>query len=420
MTVFHHLISGPAEKEMVDFDRQYLATQLEKTTTDLQALSHFHNKVVSEKNVLERKVLEATGDLENQQMQVQDLREQLRNVRAQSLPGNGQSAESAHRVQRYIQELMAENADKSNRIITLQQSLLDAVEKSEKDRVLYLELQQRHEEGLQQLRDLTINYDFERRNSRKMSEKMRRQVDQIRQGEDLRREIFELKLKLSEMQEQRDEARDELREFRNVTEALNAKFDSVHREKEQALEFKEEVSGTVLEMNEEIQGLQIKLQEAYLDLNDLKRKNMRLTQESKTLREQRNCVLQEREVALNERNVAMKERDEAVRMNQDLQKSRDESFEAQLKINKELHEDYTNLHEEMDVVRHDLRIMTEQYEMLQLKLRQEENVRKLAPFEKAVNGTKVSEASVFVYIFICPFSWKSALLSFLPWVPEPR
>ena len=374
-------IVGLAGKDLIDFDRQYLATQLEKTAGDLKMLSHVHSKIVHEKNALERKVLETSSNLEDQQQEVQELREQLKNSRGQSLPNHGNAAGNSFTVQRYIQELMAENADKSNRIISLQQSLLDAVENSEKDRASFVDLQRRHEEILQQLRDVTINYDWERRNSIRMSEKMRKQSNQIKIGEDLRREIFDLKLKLSEMQDQRDEARDELREFRNVTEALSAKFDSVRQEKEKAIEFQEECSSTMAELQEESQYLQAKLQEAYLDLNDMKRKNMRLTQESRTHKEQRDVLLQEREIAINERNASMKDLEEALRLNQELRKSRDDSVEAHIKINKMLQDDYNKLHEEMDVVRHELRLITEENERLRLKVRQCENARNMAPLE---------------------------------------
>ena len=344
-------------------------------------LTYLHNKIVHEKNALEKNFLKATNALQDQQQQVEDLREQLEVTKTMPAANHTKPNESSRAVQKYIQELMAENADKSNRIIFLQQSLLDAVGNAEKNRLSYIELQRRHEEVLQQLRDVTINYDWERRNSRRMTEKMRKQTDQIKQGEDLHREIFNLKLRISEMQEQRDEAREELREFRNVTEALNAKFDSVRQEKDQAVEFQEVCSSTVFELRKKEGILQSRLQEAYLDLNDVKRKNMRLTQENQTLRDQRDVLLQEREMTISERNSAVKERDEAMRLKKELQESRDEAIEAQLRINKVLHDDYCKLHEEMDVVRKDLRMITEQNERQRLKLREYENANQIAPVE---------------------------------------
>ena len=341
--------------------------------------------MVHEKNILEKKVLEATSDLESREEQMNDLREQLETTKSRSIPNQTKTAESSKAVQRYIQELMAENADKSNKIISLQQSLLEMVGNAEKDKIASMELRRRHEEALQQLRDVTVNYDFERRNSLKMTEKMRKQTDQIKQGDDLRRELFELKLRLSEMREERDEAREELREFRNVTEALNAKFDCVRQEKDQAIEFQEVCSSTVFELKEEKEVLHLKLQEAYLDLNDLRRKNMRLTEDCKSLKGQRDVLMQEREMAVNERVVAEKERDEAVRMKHDLQQSRDESIEAQIRINKALHDDYCKLHEEMDIVRADLRMITEQNELQRLKLREFENANQIVPM-KAENA----------------------------------
>ena len=343
--------------------------------------------------------MEAKIELESQQQQMEDLREQLEMKKTRSLPSHTKASQA---VQRYIQELMAENADKSNRIISLQESLLHAVGSAEKERIANIELQQRHENILQQMRDLTINYDWERRNSRKMTEKMRKQTDQIKQGEDLRREIFELNLRLTEMQDERDEARDELREFRNVTEALNAKFDSVREEKEQAIEFQEVFSSTVSELRDNEEILQSKLQEAYLELNDLKRKNMRLTQECKTLKQQRDAVLNEREMTIIERNNAIRERDEALRLKKELQQSRDEAIEAQLRINKVLHDDCFKLHEEMDVIREDLRMITAENERQHLQLREYESANQMAPMEVGQR----TEVSILYCIFSFPFHFK--------------
>ena len=238
-------MTGPAEKELIDFDRQFLATQLEKTTSDLQLLTYMHSRTIKEKSLLEQKIIETAGSLEDEQRQTEELKEEVKTISAKTTHLKRQSAESRLPAHQYVQELVAENADKGNRIISLQHSLLCSIQKAEQDKALIDELQKRLESLLQQIRDLTINYHWERRNSMKMNEKMRRQNDQIRQGDDLRREIFELKLKLVDMKEQRDDAKEELREFRNVTEALNAKFDTVRQEKDTALGIKEEFSGTV-------------------------------------------------------------------------------------------------------------------------------------------------------------------------------
>ena len=338
--------------------------------------------------------MEAQLELESQQQQIDDMREQLEMKNAMPLPSNTKAIGTSQAVQRYIQELMAENADKSNRIISLQESLLHAVGSAEKERISNIELQQRHENIRTQMRDLTINYDWERRNSRKMTEKMRKQTDQIKQGEDLRREIFELNLRLTEMQDERDEAREELREFRNVTEALNAKFDSVCEEKEQAIEFREIFSSTVFELRENEGILQTKLQEAYLELNDLKRKNMRLTQECKTVKQQRDAVLHEREMMIVERNSAVRERDEALRLKKEMQQSRDEAIEAQLRINQALHDDCCKLHEEMDAICEDLRMISAENERQRLQLREYENANQMTP-TKAEQSTEVSASFHF-------------------------
>ncbi len=386
--MFNVLFLGPKKSELFDFDRQFLANQLEKATTDLQALTYMHNKMVHEKSQLERRMIETVGDLENEQMRTRELREEMMSM-SNEARGSRTSVESLQPAQQYVQELIAENADKSNIIISLQQTLLSAVSKAEQDKATMDELQRRQEEHLQQIRDLTINYDWERRNSRKMGEKICRQNDQIRQGDDLRREIFELKLKLSEMQEQRDDAREELREFRNVTEALNAKFDTVRKEKDLAIGIKENFTGTVLELDEQVQSLQMKLRKANFEYKELERKFARQSQEITTLREQRDVLLQERQVAIQERTAACKERDEALKMNQELQNSRDEAIEAQIKINKSSQDDYAMLEKELEALRCEYNALVKQFEMAQFKLEQGEKEKRLAPYYRAVSAPMV-------------------------------
>ena len=360
--------SGLVGKELVDYDRQYLANQLAKTAGDLQMLTYVHSKMVQEKNSLEERLLEATGDLESQQKHVEDLKEELRSITQTAVESRKLTVENLEPINRYMQDLIKENMDKSNAIITLQHRLLVSNEELDQTRRLMEELRKKNEALMQQFRDLTINYDWERRQSKRLTERVQRQTDEIRKSEDVRREIYELKFKLTEVREERDAANEQLQEFRRVTEALNMKFDLMVQEKEEAMEIHEEVSEKIFHLQEQVHTLEMNLKEANLELKDARRKNIRMSEEIGTYREQRASLLQEREASIQERNAALKERDEALRMNQELQRSRDEAVNKQISINQELESNYKTLLNELDETRRELDNMEANLKGAELKL----------------------------------------------------
>eukprot|EP00794_Sanderia_malayensis_P009407 gene9407-10395_t len=405
----------PTKNELLDFDREYLAGQLEKTATDLHELTYRHNKMLHEKASLEKKIIETEDSLENEQMKTKDLEEEIMHLSTETLEGSQKSAMDMIPARQYVQELIAENADKSNSIISLQQELLNASAKAQYDKTTIDELQRRYAGLCQQIRDLTINYDLARRNSKKMGEKISRQNDQIRQGDELRREIFELKLKLSEMQEQRDDAKEELREFRNVTEALNEKVDTVRKEKDLAVVIKENFSGTVIDLEEQTRCLQMKLRNLNFAYKDLERKHARQSQEIRTLREEKDILLNEREKAIQERTQVAFERDEALRMNQELQNARDDVIAAQIKINKAAQDNYSALEKDLETLNSTYIELVKEYQMAQDKWEQTEKERMVssqsnmlasAPMQAQENGCE-SIDKVDGRKRMSKFPWKS-------------
>ena len=170
-------------------------------------------------------------------------------------------------------------------------------------------------------------------------------------------------------------------------------------------------TGTLVECDEQIQGLQIQLKESSWELNELKRKCARQQQEISTLREQRGVLLEEREVAIKERGAALKERDEALGTNEELRNNRDKAVAAQIAINHSLQADYDRLQAELETLRHELSVMTGQYEFAQLKLRHEDKVKRFHSYDRRFSAPLVSSCSflfIIIRIFNCIFATKTS------------
>ena len=81
-----------------------------------------------------------------------------------------------------------------------------------------------------------------------------------------------------------------------------------------------------------IKKLEANLEESVRTVDTYKRRNGRLVEEMEILKEQRDFYINEREGALKERNRIASELTNCSLLNQELQKSRDEAIQKQIKM----------------------------------------------------------------------------------------
>ncbi len=115
---------------MIDFDREFLAKQLDRAQTDLKCMTYWQTKIVKEKNKLEQKLFEATDDLQMKDKSMNDLQEKIIQFTAQmrAEATEEDALQTDQPMQLYLEELWRDNMERANVIIALQGRLLVANE----------------------------------------------------------------------------------------------------------------------------------------------------------------------------------------------------------------------------------------------------------------------------------------------------
>ena len=327
---------------MIDFDRQFLATQLERATNDLQCMAYGYQKILEEKNNLERRLFEAEGDLELQEKYFAELREEV--MRGYAERRAAETTEDALKtnqpLQFYLQELWQETIEKSNVIIALQGKLLALNEENSLYRKTVEELEQKNEKLKISVRELTINCDSERRYSKRLNETVRRKTDELMKLEDLNKKVLELRYHLGIANEERDNCRKELEEFQKWVEVLNARYDIVTQERDELRENTDDISDRYVDLQDRVENLVADLQESNYKCEVSEHEIERLKDILSVHKEQRKQLILARETAINEKSAALKELDAAEKMNRELQSTRDTAVNGHMALCHELEERY--------------------------------------------------------------------------------
>ena len=124
------IFAGIDGKTLIDFDRQYLSKQLDRAVADIKNMTYFQSKVVEEKNLLERKLFEATDDLQTKEKCMEDLKEEIMHLISDKQAAETEKScrDSQTPMHNYLQELWRENLEKSRVMIALQGKLILANE----------------------------------------------------------------------------------------------------------------------------------------------------------------------------------------------------------------------------------------------------------------------------------------------------
>ena len=96
--------------------------------------------------------------------------------------------------------------------------------------------------------------------------------------------------------------------------------------------FVSKTSMDLLKFEASIKKLEATLEESVRTVDTYKRRNDRLTEEMEILKDQRDFYINEREAAMRERNRITSELTNCSLLNQELQKSRDEVIQKQIKM----------------------------------------------------------------------------------------
>lgn len=289
-------------------------------------------RLQKEKQLLEKKLLETTSELNSARKCQEELRFEL--SFKEEVDRESQEHESFNHLINHCQDITQENAEKSNVIIALQARLLAVNEDRDKMNQNYEELQTKNKDLMQQVKDLTINYDFQRTKSMRLQEKYDKSSDELSRNVTQQREIHSIKFNYAKLSEEKEELSKKLEEYRSVVTALRAKLSLVSEQKAAEYERRSEISEEYLRIRQQAKIYELERDQGKNMSEYFKEKMERLENELRSFQEQIDFLTCELENAIKERNRSIKEREEVVQYNNQLQKSRDEAIQNQIVVSK--------------------------------------------------------------------------------------
>ena len=225
-------------QQFVDHERQYLAAELKRTTDSNYKMAYLHDRVAREKGSLQEKIEELTDciaeknfEIEQQRVEIRD----LQNMLCSKLNDNNELQKHFLKTQLLLQE----NTEKSQMVIHYQHQIITLKDERDLLNKDITVLKVKNNNLLQKMNDLRTDYDWQRSCSLRLSEQVDQNNDEIkelRKTRGISKKIFDLQFDLARVTEERDDALQKMKEFRDVTTGLKVKYDMLQQEKHEEIE----------------------------------------------------------------------------------------------------------------------------------------------------------------------------------------
>lgn len=231
------------DQQFVDHERQYLASELEKSICSNQKMSHLQSILFKEKSLLQEENENLKHIIAEKDVALEDIEREYRTLQDNSRT----KIENNDSLQLHLlktQQLCKDNAEKSQMIIQYQHQII--MLKDDQD-LLHKEitsLKLKNSSLLKKMNDLKTDYDWQRSCSQRLSEQVDQSKDelkQLRKEKEVRKKIFDLQFELAQVNEEKDDALHKMKEYREVTSALKVKYDKLKQEKNEEAERRGEV-----------------------------------------------------------------------------------------------------------------------------------------------------------------------------------
>ena len=246
-----------------------------------------HDQVLKDNNELRKKLEEALVEQERKQRRIDSLEKQVLDTE-DALVSEAQSSANKtgeNLLQRF--EVVQREGRTNQFIIQLQMKLLTAHEENENYRHQLEEVRARGDELLKRLSKVNVDYEFERKETTKLSQQLRSQTAEMKTCESLKMKLREVQFESAKLQCELQEKENDLTEVKRWTEALKARYDLIVAEKKEILKNQETVDGESARQREEISDLKIKLNHKERSLDELRRSCKEVEESSKMYREER-------------------------------------------------------------------------------------------------------------------------------------
>lgn len=274
-----------------------MTNHLQRAYTDLNDITFNYQQVTNEKKSLEKKLSDAMSDMQSLQKHVDQLeKEKSENASDVMSSLSSVNSEKETALQR-IHTLQRDLQERNTYIIALHMHLLTAQEKiaNLKNRVHDAE-EAKHKKQAE-LNLVTMNYDHQRHESIKLSEKLEFHKTDLQNYTELKMNYRELQFTVQKLKIERDEAHNELNSLKEWTEVFKARYDIVEKDKEQTRESHESIAVECYRLRQRVDELELKLRSQARELESTKKRYSEAATEIGQLKQQRDMFSESRLVS---------------------------------------------------------------------------------------------------------------------------
>ena len=220
-----------SERDWLSFDNRYLLQELQKMSESKRATLQTHERLVHERTMMQMKLKEFKSELNDRDEVIQDLTSTIESRRGEDDSINQTLLTDFEANERKVGELFQDNFDKSCNIIKLQSQLLAIKESFEKLRRSKEAVSRKNEQLASQVRDLTINYDFQRSKTQRLSWQVDANKTKLENVADTKKELLAVKFELSRLREEKECVAEKLETSERKNYELESECNMLRRDK---------------------------------------------------------------------------------------------------------------------------------------------------------------------------------------------
>ncbi|KAK3724987.1 hypothetical protein QZH41_017458, partial [Actinostola sp. cb2023] len=329
MTLLKKGFVGKSVKDNYIPDLDIMTNHLQRAYTDLNDMTVSYQQMSREKKSLEKNLVDAMDNLQTLQKHVEELEREKSETNSDVISSLSSVNSEKETAVQQKQTLQRDLQERNAYIIALHMHLLTAQEKIANLKSRLHDAEDAKQKMQAELNFVTINYDHQRHESIKLSEKLEFHKNDLQKYTDLKMNYREMQFFNQTMKIERDESVNELNSLKEWIEVFKARYDIVERDSEQTRESHETIAADCYQLRQRVDELELKLRTQGRELESTKKRHSESEEGIKQLKEQRDILSESRKELMLERDQAQTERDQSIQRYSEVLKNRDATITRQ-------------------------------------------------------------------------------------------
>lgn len=267
-----------------------MTSHLQRAYSDLNDITFSYQQVSKEKQGLEKNLADVMSDLQAMKTHVELLEKEKTETTSDVISSLSSVNNERDTVVQQMQTLQRELQERNTYIIALHMHLLTAQEKISQLKERHHETEEAKQKMQTELNLVTINYDHQRHESIKLSERLEIHKTDMQHYNELKMKYRELQFIVNTLTIERDEAVNDLNSLKEWIEAFKARYDIVEKDKEQTRESHESLASECYHLRQRVDELEFKLRSHVRELESTKKRYSEAVEEIQQLKEQRDTL----------------------------------------------------------------------------------------------------------------------------------